>query len=299
MQFKRSLNFMKNFGLDALALVVCVTGASAADMAARGASPVLNRSRRGLASLIGATFGVKQSNANWTTTSLDNPFAPPGAFVIDGSSPTKYRSSAGRIGGLLGYDVQIGSQWVAGLEFDAAYSDEEKTSAGIPGCAIACIFGTPGPSADSSSIKAAVGCERKGTAWLSCDAKRLDLRHGRYRVAEHDGFCDLSERPCGRGLPRACGQSVLNRHQQFGFGPAGPSAAVSMRAFTATGCCAASIGTRTSAPGGMRLPWAPADRRRQRRWARNSRSIRRSDWSAWSTNSATWSSRGIDRPATD
>lgn len=151
-QSKRSVNLMKNFVLGALAVVACVTSASAADMAVktpRQFEPVASWT----GFYLGATFGIKQSDANWTTTSLDNPLAPPGAFVIDGSSPAKYRSSAGRIGGLLGYDVQIGPQWVAGLEFDAAYSDGEKTIAGIPGCAIACIFGTPGPSADSSSVK--------------------------------------------------------------------------------------------------------------------------------------------------
>ena len=39
MQFKRSLNYFKNFGLGALALVVCVTGASAADMAVKAPRP--------------------------------------------------------------------------------------------------------------------------------------------------------------------------------------------------------------------------------------------------------------------
>jgi outer membrane immunogenic protein len=101
---------------------------------------------------LGASLGAKEANADWTTTSFANPFAPPGAFVVDASSPANYRPSAARFGGLLGYDVQIDPRWVVGLEFDAAVSDTTVTTAGIPGCIISCI-GTPGPSADASSVK--------------------------------------------------------------------------------------------------------------------------------------------------
>jgi outer membrane immunogenic protein len=101
---------------------------------------------------LGGSLGVKQATADWTTTSLQNPLAPPGAFSIDGSSPATYRPAAGRFGGFLGYDLQIGSRWVAGLEFDAAYSDGAAGTAGIPGCAIACILGAPGPGVDVSSV---------------------------------------------------------------------------------------------------------------------------------------------------
>ena len=98
-------------------------------------------------------MATKQADADWTTTSFANPFAPPGAFVVDASSPATYRPSAGRFGGLLGYDWQIDPRWVVGLEVDAAYSDGTAAIAGIPGCIVACIFGTPGPSGDASSVK--------------------------------------------------------------------------------------------------------------------------------------------------
>jgi len=39
---------------------------------------------------LGASLGAKETNADWTTTSFANPFAPPGAFAVDGSSPANF-----------------------------------------------------------------------------------------------------------------------------------------------------------------------------------------------------------------
>ena len=88
---------------------------------------------------LGASLGVKEADADWTTVLLQNPLAPPGAFRIDGSSPAKYQPSAARVGGFLGYDLQFAPRWVAGIELDAAYADKTAAIAGIPGCAIGCI----------------------------------------------------------------------------------------------------------------------------------------------------------------
>jgi outer membrane immunogenic protein len=100
---------------------------------------------------MGAALGWKEGNSTWTTTSLQN--IPPFVMFVDGTSPENFKSSTGRYGGYLGYDWQFSSQWVGGVEVDAAYADKTVTTAGIPGCAASCFPGSPGPGADLSSVR--------------------------------------------------------------------------------------------------------------------------------------------------
>ena len=145
---------MKTLALCGSILAVCIASASAADMPVK--APRTNAPVEDAASwtgfYLGASLGWKQANADWTTVSLQNPLAPPGAFAIDASSPARYQPSAGRFGGFLGYDLQLAPRWVAGIEGDAAYSDRTAGIAGIPGCIITCISGVPGPGVDTSSV---------------------------------------------------------------------------------------------------------------------------------------------------
>jgi outer membrane immunogenic protein len=98
----------------------------------------------------GATLGAKLSSATWTMTSLFDSIVP---LTIDASSPRNYDPSSVRVGGYLGYNWQFAPRWVGGAEADLAYADNMVTAAGIPGCAIGCVSGVPGPGADSASVK--------------------------------------------------------------------------------------------------------------------------------------------------
>jgi outer membrane immunogenic protein len=99
---------------------------------------------------VGAALGGKLSNATWATTSLFNSAVPQ---TIDASSPRYYDPSSVRAGGYLGYNWQFAPRWVGGVEADVAYADKTVTAAGIPGCAIGCVPGFPGPGVDSASVK--------------------------------------------------------------------------------------------------------------------------------------------------
>lgn len=99
---------------------------------------------------VGAAVGGKWADTTWTTTSLiQAPFVP----AVDASSPRNFDPSSLRAGGYVGYNWQWTPQWVAGLEADLADANKTVGNAGIPGCAIGCISGFPGPLADTSSVK--------------------------------------------------------------------------------------------------------------------------------------------------
>jgi outer membrane immunogenic protein len=145
---------VRTLALCASILVVGITGASAADMAVKApryAPPAAAGSWTGF--YVGASLGWKEASADWSTVAFQNPLAPPGFFTVDGSSPANYRLLAGRLGGFLGYDLQLDPHFVVGVEFDAAYSAKAETTAGIPGCAIGCLPGAPGPGVDTSTVK--------------------------------------------------------------------------------------------------------------------------------------------------
>jgi outer membrane immunogenic protein len=111
---------------------------------------------------VGAQAGGKWSDTTWTATSLRD---PPGvsplfgvtATGIDASSPRSFNTSAGRFGGHVGYNWQA-SRWVLGVEADAAYSEQQRSAFGLPGCTISCFlvgavpFSSPLGGGDASSV---------------------------------------------------------------------------------------------------------------------------------------------------
>jgi outer membrane immunogenic protein len=101
---------------------------------------------------VGAALGGEWADAKWTTTLFA---VPPGAksVTVDGSSPRNYDPSSLRAGGYVGYNWQWTPQWIGGVEADLAYANGRVSAAGIPGCAIACAAGSPGPGVDTSSVK--------------------------------------------------------------------------------------------------------------------------------------------------
>jgi outer membrane immunogenic protein len=49
------------------------------------------------------------------------------------TSPTAFDSSTFRVGGYIGYNLQVAPLWIVGVEGDLAWGRNNKTSAGIPG----------------------------------------------------------------------------------------------------------------------------------------------------------------------
>ena len=99
---------------------------------------------------VGLALGGKWADTTWTTTSTSDPPNPP--LIVDASSPRNYRPSGFRAGGYAGYNWQI-ANWVVGVEADLAWADDTATAAGIPGCAIGCFPGAPGPGVDVASVR--------------------------------------------------------------------------------------------------------------------------------------------------
>src|ERR1019366_9752704 len=70
-------------------------------------------------------------------------------------SPAMTAPSEGRkfrAGAYAGYDWQV-ADWVLGLEADLAWADSSASAAGIPGCAVLCTLGFPGPGIDVASVR--------------------------------------------------------------------------------------------------------------------------------------------------
>lgn len=91
---------------------------------------------------------AKWSDATWTTTSVgDDP-----SLSIDASSPRTFNPFGGGLGTYAGYNWQI-QQTVLGIEGRAALGNARETTAGIPGCSIACTADAPGPGMDTSTVE--------------------------------------------------------------------------------------------------------------------------------------------------
>jgi outer membrane immunogenic protein len=97
---------------------------------------------------LGAALGAKWGNTTWTTASVSD---FPGE-TVDASSPRNFDPVGARIGGYGGYNWRH-QAWVYGVEFDLAYANSTISAAGVPGCVIGCVVGTPGPGVDTSSVR--------------------------------------------------------------------------------------------------------------------------------------------------
>ena len=99
----------------------------------------------------GVSLGGRTVEADWTTTAADPP------NPVDTTTNTaSYNSTAARIGGFLGYNWEVAPTWIAGVEVDLGYANNNKTNAGIPGT-YGPVIGSPTAAAlanDSTSVKA-------------------------------------------------------------------------------------------------------------------------------------------------
>lgn len=85
---------------------------------------------------VGASLGGRWNESVWTTTSLGSPGAPAQVPAATGNNPMSFKNSSGRYGGYAGYNWQISSSWVVGLEGDFAWANNKSQFIGsIPGTA--------------------------------------------------------------------------------------------------------------------------------------------------------------------
>lgn len=154
-------------GSVAVATLGVVGSAFAADMPAyRAAPPPVVSDWTG--PYIGIELGGKMADSTWTATSLRD---PPGVLLggisnpIDPTSPRTYNPSGFRAGGYLGYNWQVNSLWVVGLEADAAWTNKTQTAVDLPGCGghfiavgvyqgcVLGLFGAGVPGTDLASVE--------------------------------------------------------------------------------------------------------------------------------------------------
>jgi outer membrane immunogenic protein len=223
----------------AVAAVVTVTGASAlaADMSVKvprplPAIPVPNWT----GFYLGDALGGKWGDTTWTTASTSD---LPGT-IVDLSSPKNFDQSGFRAGGYAGYNWQI-ARWVVGVEGDLAFSSDDATVAGIPGCTIQCFPGAPGPGVDVSlvkmgwdaSIRARLGYTitpdsliygTGGVAWqemVSSGTCQHSLTDPQCTVAAGNPFDTQTNRniltgwTVGGGLEKMCGNWTLRAEYRF------------------------------------------------------------------------------------
>ena len=128
----------------AIAAIALTQLASAADLPrtppARSAPMALTTNWSGL--YVGWSLGGRWIDSTWMTTAMGDPLGP----VDPTTTPVSWKSSTFRIGGYIGGNWQINPFWVVGLEADAAWGNNKKNLAGIPG-----TFGTGGQGADSGA----------------------------------------------------------------------------------------------------------------------------------------------------
>jgi opacity protein-like surface antigen len=109
-------------------------------------SPVPPSAQSWTGPYLGASFGDRWSNSNWTTTGIGDPLGPPAPTAVTPAF-IPVNSATFRAGTYLGFNVQIAPWLLFGVEGDVAGGNSRKKIAGIPGT-------DPGSlDQDSASIK--------------------------------------------------------------------------------------------------------------------------------------------------
>jgi outer membrane immunogenic protein len=118
----------------ALAFAAMASQAFAADLAARSA-PAYTKAPEYVQQVatwtgfyVGGSLGARTSDVNWTSVSFTD------GFPIDGpGNAAGLGNSSARVGIYLGYNWQVSSLVVLGLEGDAAWANNDRTHGGFPG----------------------------------------------------------------------------------------------------------------------------------------------------------------------
>jgi outer membrane immunogenic protein len=128
---------MKKILAAATLAVLGATAAQAADLATRPAytkAPVaVEQVYSWTGFYVGGELGGRWSKSTWTTDALQDPINPLSNFRLPQGNPAGFDSASVRAGGYFGYNWQVAPTWVLGIEGDAAWGDNKKSLAGIPG----------------------------------------------------------------------------------------------------------------------------------------------------------------------
>lgn len=99
----------------------------------------------------GVSIGARWGDNDWQTSDVAPVFGA-GAFVPTAGTGGAIDSVAARFGGYLGYNAQISTSWIAGVEADFGWADNKKTANPAPGTA-GSLFGAPLIGSPSGSVR--------------------------------------------------------------------------------------------------------------------------------------------------
>ncbi|HLN09056.1 MAG TPA: outer membrane beta-barrel protein, partial [Xanthobacteraceae bacterium] len=106
----------------------------------------------------GASLGGRWSDADWTTTAIAAASGLGLGPSLTGPDPSTasppFNAATVRAGIFYGYNWQIGSSWVVGLESDLAWGNSRKTISGVPGTYGTTLGGIASSVLDSTQVKA-------------------------------------------------------------------------------------------------------------------------------------------------
>ncbi len=86
----------------------------------------------------GLSLGARSAENDWTTTGFGSIAIAAGVFPGSDANQS-FDGVAARIGGYTGYNWQVASTWVVGVEADIGWANNQKTKVGIPGTATATL----------------------------------------------------------------------------------------------------------------------------------------------------------------
>lgn len=131
----------------ALAWAAVAGSALAADMPAKALPAVPSWS----GFYAGVSLGARWAASDWHTSDIAPNFGA-GAFAPTAGTGGAIDSVAARFGGYLGYNAQISTSWIAGVEADFGWADNKKTMNPIPGTT-GLFFGAPLIGLPSGSVR--------------------------------------------------------------------------------------------------------------------------------------------------
>ncbi len=137
----------------------------------------------------GLSLGARSAENHWTTTGFGSIAIAAGVFPGSDANQSFDRVAA-RIGGYTGYNWQVASTWVVGVEADIGWANNQKTKVGIPGTATATL-GPHVTSGDTAFVNESWDGSDSRAAGRSYYANHPALRQRRCRLANDQNRSDL------------------------------------------------------------------------------------------------------------
>ncbi len=197
-------------GLAACALLTAPLAAQAADLVRAPAykappSPPAIATWTGL--YAGLSLGARWLDADWTTTQLFDITGLP--FPLASDPNAAFRDTAVRIGGYLGYNWQVASSWLVGMEIDVGWAKNDERLNRLPGAFN--IFPTATPSFATveatwdASLRARLGMLLNPTVLIYATGG-LALLH-----VEASGVCPADNNSCNPAFGTQSGSISTTR----------------------------------------------------------------------------------------